>query len=82
MAIKTTSSSRFRTVLKTFSGTLGANETAYAAYESSLCDSDTTKTWQVRIVNGYWDGSSHVLIAEASYPEVNEDPTQQVPILT
>lgn len=83
MAIKTTASSRFRTELKTLSNaSLGGLETAYSDLETTICDGDNTKTWTVRIVASYYDGVNYIVICEASYPEVNEDPTAQVPILT
>lgn len=81
MAILTVNFMRMRSELKTFSNaSLGAIETAYASYESGKA-ADTTKTWTVRVVNGYWDGLNYVLIAEASYPERNEDFNGQVPAL-
>jgi len=71
---KTTS--RRRTVLKTFSSaTLGGLETAFATYESDKCDDDTTKTWEVRIVSSFWDGSNYILIAEACFVEWSDDLT-------
>lgn len=82
MAIKTVSFQRNRSELKTFTNaSLGTIESAYASYESTQA-ADDTKTWTVRVVNAYWDGSAHVIVAEATYPEINEDPTSQVPELT
>jgi hypothetical protein len=81
MAIKTVSFQRPRTEAKTFSNaTLGGVEADYNAYEVAQA-ADTTKTWTVRVVNAYFDGTNYVIVAEASYPEINEDPTSQVPEL-
>lgn len=79
MAIKTVSFQRVRSELKTFSeATIGNLETSYSAYEAVKA-ADTTKTWTVRVINSFFDGVNFFLIAEASYPEINEDPTGQVP---
>ena len=79
MAIKTTSSSRTRSEVNTISsGTLGGAQTAYQTYEATKA-ADTTKTWTVRVVNSYQDGANYIIIAEATYPEVNTDATGQVP---
>jgi len=78
--LKTTSFQRQRTEVKTFSeATLGDLETAFTTYEGTQA-ADTTKTYSVRVINSYFDGSNFILIAEASYPETNTDPTGQVPI--
>lgn len=79
MAISTTSITRPRTEIKTFSEpTFTDLDSAYAAYESAKA-ADDTKTWTVRAVIAFYDGSSYCLIAEASYPERNSDPLGQVP---
>lgn len=81
MALKTVAQYRFRTDVKTFqSGSLVTLETAYAAWSSALY-LNTTRTYSCRVVTSYLDGSNYVLIAESSYPEFNEDPTGQVPLL-
>lgn len=80
MAIKTTTFQRNRTELKTLSsGTLSGLETAFATYESDKCDDDSTKTWSVRTVTAFYDGTNYVAIVEAYYPEINEDPLSQLP---
>lgn len=77
MAITTKVPSRVRTELKTFTDTVLADlETAYAAYESGKA-ADDTKTWTVRVVTSFWDGTNYVLIAEGQYPELSN--TGEVP---
>lgn len=79
MAILTTNYMRFRSELKTFTNAvLGTVESDYAAYELSKAE-DTTKTWTVRVVCAYFDGISHVIIAEGSYPERNSNILGTVP---
>lgn len=78
--LKTTSSSRKRTEIKTFSeATLANLETAFATYEDTKA-TDDTKTWTVEVVNSFFDGTNFILIAQAYYPEQNTDPTGQVPL--
>lgn len=82
MATLTVASTRPRTEVKTFSeATITNLSTAFATYEDSKA-TDDTKTWTVRVVNAYFDGINHCLIAEASYPERNSDPTGQIPELS
>lgn len=79
MAIITTASRRIRTELKVLSGaTTGDLETAYNAYESGLAG-DGTKTWSVRIVSAYFDGSNYIAVAEAQYPETSDNPLGSIP---
>lgn len=80
MAVKTVSTSRFRTECKTFSGALATVEANYNTYESAQA-ADDTKTITVRVVNAYYDGTNHVIIAEKQWPEINDDPMGQVPEL-
>lgn len=80
MAILTVASRRIRTESNTLAaGTVGALDTAFTAYEAAKA-ADTTKTYSVRIVNTFWDGTNFIMSVEASYPETNEDPTGQVPL--
>jgi hypothetical protein len=81
MAIKTTSTGRIRTIIKTFFDTVLSDlETAYATYETDKAIEDT-KTWSVRVIAAGWDGTNYFIIAEASYPETNANPAGQVPQL-
>jgi hypothetical protein len=81
MALSTVSSTRTRTEAKVLTdATLGGVEAAYNAYEVAQA-ADTTKTWTVRIISAYHDGTNYVIVAEGAYPERNTDPTGQVPEL-
>lgn len=79
MAIVTVNYFRYRTELKTFvNASIGTCESDYASYEASKA-ADTSKTWSVRVVNGFFDGTNYVIIAEGSYIERNENFFGQVP---
>lgn len=79
MAIKTVTNARTRSEVKTIqNATLGGAEASYASYENTKA-TDETKTWTVRIVNSYFDGTNYCIVAEGTYPEINTDPTGQVP---
>lgn len=79
MAIITKVSSRGRTQLKTLREAVMTDlETAYTTYEGSKA-TDTDKTWTVKVIGGYYDGTHHCLIVEASYPELNDAAGGTVP---
>lgn len=79
MAVVTTNYYRFRTEVKLFSNpSLPTAEAAYQTYEAAQA-ADTTKTWSVRVVTAYYDGANHVIVAEGSYIERNENFYGQVP---
>lgn len=80
MAILTVNYIRTRTEVKTFANaSLPTAEAAYQVYEAAQA-ADNTKTWSVRVVTAYYDGANHVIVAEGSYVERNEDFTGQVPL--
>lgn len=80
MAILTVNYIRVRTEVKLFSNaSLPTAEAAYQTYESAQA-ADNTKTWSVRVVSAYYDGANHVIVAEGSYVERNEDFQGQVPL--
>jgi len=81
MAIKTVTFQRVRSELEACVGaTVADMVTAYNTYEATKA-ADATKSWTVRAVNSYFDGINFICIAEGSYPEINEDPLDQVPPL-
>lgn len=81
MAIKTVSTARIRTEIKTFTDSVLSDlETAYATYETDRATVDT-KTYSVRVIAAGYNGADYFIIAEASYPEVNLNPAGQVPQL-
>lgn len=68
-----------RTEVKTFANaSLPTAEADYQTYEGTKAV-DNTKTWTVRVVTAYYDGANHVIVAEGSYPEINENLLGQVP---
>ena len=79
-SIKRTSNTRGRTVCESHMGSsLALAADAYNTYEAGLA-ADETKTWTVRAINSFFDGSNFFILSEAYYPERNTDPTGQVPI--
>lgn len=78
MPIITQSFQRVRTNTKVFHDDAATVEAQYNDYENTLSQ-ETDKTWTVRVIaGGYYDGKVF-LLAEASYPERNEDQTQYLP---
>lgn len=82
MAIKTVSFQRTAAECDVVSsGTAAGLKTAIDAFFAAKL-ADTTKTFTVRTVNAYHDGTNHVAVLEASYPEINDaGPESQVPEL-
>lgn len=81
MAIITVAPQRVRSEIQAFvEPNLVDAVAAYNAYEVTKA-ADGTKTWTVRLAMTVWDGQYWNVVAEAYYPEMNDDRTGQVPIL-
>lgn len=81
MAVKTVTTNRIRTELKSFTETtLAALITSFNTEEATLT-ADTAKTWTLTPISFFYDGTSFHLVAYAYYPEATTDPNGQIPEL-